>query len=58
MTEQEKYLMIDAWVEKNKPKRYKHGERPPGETVPTISSWGRKRMSAAEKQAALDCGEE
>ena len=51
--------MIEAWVKKNKPKRYKHGERPPGMEAPTISSWGRKRkMSAAEKQAALDCGEE
>ena len=46
--------MIEAWVKKNKPKRYQHGERPEGEEVPTISNWGRRRRSNAEVQAAKD----
>jgi hypothetical protein len=32
MTEEQK--MIEAWVKKNKPKRYTHGERPEGMEVP------------------------
>ena len=52
MTEKE---MIEAWVKKNKPKRYTHGERPEGVEPPTISSWGRrKKKSKAEKQAEKD----
>ena len=47
--------MIEAWVKKNKPKRYTHGERPEGVEPPTISNWGRgRRKSKAEKQAELD----
>ena len=49
MTEEQ--MMIEAWVKKNKPKRYQHGERPEGMEVPTISNWGRRRKSKAEKQA-------
>ena len=52
MTEEQK--MIEAWVKKNKPKRYQHGERPEGMEVPTISDWGRRRKSKAEKQAEKD----
>ena len=52
MTEKE---MIDAWVKKNKPKRYTHGERPEGVEPSTISNWGRgRRKSKAEKQAEKD----
>ena len=52
MTEKE---MIEAWVKKNKPKRYTHGERPEGVEPPTISNWGRgKRKSKAESQAERD----
>jgi hypothetical protein len=52
MTEKE---MIEAWVKKNKPKRYQHGERPEGQEPPTISAWGRpKKVSKAEQQAAKD----
>ncbi len=52
MTEKE---MIEAWVKKNKPKRYTHGERPEGVEPPTISNWGRgRRKSKAEKQAEKD----
>ena len=55
MTEQEKYEMIDAWVEKNKPKRYKHGERPEGQEPPgDISVWRKRKKTAAEKQAEKD----
>lgn len=48
--------MIEAWVKKNKPKRYTHGERPEGMEIPTISNWGRgrRKKSKAEKQAELD----
>ena len=53
MTEEQ--TMIEAWVKKNKPKRYTHGERPEGVAPPTISNWGRgRRKSKAEKQAELD----
>ncbi len=52
MTEKE---MIEAWVKKNKPKRYQHGERPEGTPPPPISAWGRpKRVSKAEQQAMKD----
>ena len=51
MTERE---MTEAWVKKNKPKRYQHGERPEGTEVPTISNWGRRRKSKAESQAERD----
>ena len=51
MTERD---MIEAWVKKNKPKRYQHGERPEGMEVPTISNWGRRRKSKAEIQAEKD----
>jgi len=51
--------MIEAWVKKNKPKRYKHGERPEGESPPEITVWGKrkKKKSAAEEQAAKDAEE-
>ena len=53
MTEEQK--MIEAWVKKNKPKRYTHGERPEGVEPPNISNWGRgRRKSKAEKQAEKD----
>ncbi len=51
MTERD---MIEAWVKKNKPKRYTHGERPEGVEPPTISNWGRRRKSKAEVQAEKD----
>jgi len=53
MTERE---MIEAWVKKNKPKRYTHGERPEGQDPEEISPWGRRRRkkSNAEKQAERD----
>ena len=53
MTEKE---MIEAWVKKNKPKRYTHGERPEGQDPEEISPWGRRRKkkSKAEKQAERD----
>ena len=55
MTEQEKNEMIEAWVEKNKPKRYIHGQRPPGEEAPgDISVWTKRKKTAAEKQAEAD----
>jgi len=48
--------MIEAWVKKNKPKRYTHGERPEGVEPPTISNWGRgrRKKSKAESQAEKD----
>ena len=54
MTEEQK--MIEAWVKKNKPKRYTHGERPEGQDPQEISPWGRRRKkkSNAEKQAEKD----
>lgn len=53
MTEEQ--MMIEAWVKKNKPKRYTHGERPEGVEPPTISNWGRgRRKSNAEIQAEKD----
>ncbi len=53
MTEEQ--TMIEAWVKKNNPKRYQHGERPEGQEPPTISAWGRPRkVSKAEQQAAKD----
>ena len=54
MTEEQ--MMIEAWVKKNKPKRYTHGERPEGVEPPTISSWGRgrRKKSKAESQAEKD----
>ncbi len=53
MTEEQ--MMIEAWVKKNKPKRYTHGERPEGVEPRTISNWGRgRRKSKAEIQAELD----
>ena len=56
--EEEVNVMGDAWVKKNKPKRYTHGERPEGMEPPTISSWGRpRRKSKAELQAMKDAGE-
>ncbi len=53
MTEKE---MIEAWVKKNKPKRYTHGERPEGQDPEEISPWGsrRRKKNKAEKQAAKD----
>ena len=52
MTKEQK--MIDAWVKKNKPKRYQHGERPEGMEPPDMTNWGRRRVSKAELQAAKD----
>ena len=53
MTEEQK--MIEAWVKKNKPKRYQHGERPEGVEPPPISAWGKpRRISKAEQQAMKD----
>ena len=50
--------MIDAWIKaKGGIKRYTHGERPAGESVPIISAWGHKAKNTAEVQAAKD-GEE
>ena len=57
MSDDDRLEMIEAWVEKNKPKRYKHGERPEGEEPCEISVWGKKKKSKAEQQAALDAGE-
>ena len=58
LSQEETNAMIEAWVKKNKPKRYTHGERPEGMPVPTISSWGRpRRRSKAELQAMKDAGE-
>jgi len=55
MTDEDRLDLIEAWVKKNKPKRYDHGERPEGEVPCEISAWGRrKKKSAAEKQAELD----
>ena len=52
MTEKE---MIEAWVKKNKPKRYQHGERPEGVEPPPISAWGNpRRISKSEQQAMKD----
>ena len=57
MTKEQK--MIEAWVKKNKPKRYQHGERPEGTPPPPISAWGRpRRVSKAEQQAAKDAEKE
>ena len=56
MTERE---MIEAWVKKNNPKRYQHGERPEGQEPPSISAWGKpRRVSKAEQQAARDAEKE
>ena len=52
MTKEQK--MIEAWVKKNKPKRYQHGERPEGMEPPDMASWGRRKVSKAEVQAAKD----
>ena len=52
MTKEQK--MIEAWVKKNKPKRYQHGERPEGMETPDMTSWGRRKVSKAEVQAAKD----
>ena len=52
MTEEQ--MMIEAWVKKNKPKRYTHGERPEGQDPEIVSPWGSKKKSKAEKQAELD----
>ena len=52
MTKEQK--MIEAWVKKNKPKRYQHGERPEGMEPPDMTNWGRRRVSKAELQAAKD----
>jgi hypothetical protein len=52
MTEEQ--MMIEAWVKKNKPKRYTHGERPEGQDPEIVSPWGSKKKSKAEKQAAKD----
>ena len=56
----EEQVMVEAWVKKNKPKRYSHGERPEGMEPPTISSWGRKKKKTnkAEEQAAKDAEKE
>ena len=55
LTREEQKEMVEAWVKKNKPKRYTHGERPEGVEPPTISNWGRgKRKSKAESQAERD----
>lgn len=55
MTDEARLNLIEAWVEKNKPKRYQHGERPEGEVPCEISVWGKSpKKSAAEKQAELD----
>ena len=53
MTEKE---MIEAWVKKNKPKRYTHGERPEGQDPEIVSPWStrNKKKSKAEIQAAKD----
>ena len=60
MTNEAQQEMINKWIKAkgNDHRVYSHGERPPGMVAPTISTWGRKRISAAERQAALDCGEE
>ena len=57
MTEKE---MIEAWVKKNKPKRYTHGERPEGQDPEIVSPWStrNKNKSKAEIQAAKDAGKE
>ena len=52
MTEEQK--MIEAWVKKNKPKRYTHGERPEGQDPEIVSPWRPKRKSRAEIQAEKD----
>ncbi len=58
LSQEEAKTMIEAWVKKNKPKRYTHGERPEGMEPPTISQWGRpRRRSKAELQAMKDAGE-
>ena len=51
--------MIERWVEKNKPTRYKHGERPEGEDPPTPSSWRKRgKRSKAETQAMKDAAQQ
>jgi hypothetical protein len=58
LSKEETKKMVEAWVKKNKPKRYVHGERPEGAPIPTISQWGRPRKrSRAELQAMKDAGE-
>ena len=55
LTKEQEKKMVEAWVKKNKPKRYQHGERPEGTPPPPISAWGRpKRVSKAEQQAMKD----
>jgi len=54
MDSEQREKMIQDWVQTNNVKRYKHGERPSGETAPSISAWGRKLKTKAEKQAAKD----
>ena len=59
LTKEEQKEMVEAWVKKNKPKRYQHGERPEGVEPPPISAWGRpRRVSKAEQQAAKDAEKE
>ena len=60
MTNETRREMIQNWIDAkgDNHRVYTHGERPEGMEPPTISAWGRKRISAAEKQAALDCGKE
>ena len=40
MDNKDREKLIEDWVEKNKIKRYKHGERPEGEVPCSISAWG------------------
>ena len=55
LTKEEQKEMVEAWVKKNKPKRYQHGDRPEGVEPPPISAWGRpRRVSKAEQQAMKD----
>ncbi len=56
MTPEQEKKMVEAWVKKNKPKRYTHGERPEGQDPEEISPWGsrRRKKNKAEKQAAKD----
>jgi hypothetical protein len=56
LTKEQEKKMVEAWVKKNKPKRYTHGERPEGVEPPTISNWGRgrRKKSKAESQAEKD----
>ena len=50
ITSKERAILIEAWVEKNNPKRYKHGQRPEGEKTPgDISVWARKNKKSSEE---------